>query len=122
VARPTLVFQLEAEPGEVFSLVGIGDLSAKSGRPVVGGGVVGEQAGRGTDRIGGRREGSGSMEGFSVAEGISGGERTVASQSMSHQRGPSGWGGSTQQCGAWGGVETVGGGLERVVRGCLSRP
>jgi hypothetical protein len=55
-------------------------------------------------------------------EGIGDGEKTAASQSRGHQRGPSGWGGSTQWHGAWGGVETVRGGLERVVCGGSGRP
>jgi hypothetical protein len=57
-----------------------------------------------------------------VMKQVSGGEETAASQSSGHQRGPSGWGGCTQRRGAWGGVETVGGGLERVVHGGSVRP
>jgi hypothetical protein len=79
--------------------------------------VVGEQAGRVADWIGGRREGRGSLEGFSVAEGINGRGRTLASRSRGHRRGLSGWGGSTRRHDAWVGVETVGEGLERVVHG-----
>jgi hypothetical protein len=74
--------------------------------------VAGEQAGRVADWISVRREGRGSPEGFSTVEGISGGERTIASQSRGHRRGPSDWGGSTWWHGAWDGVEMVGGGLE----------
>jgi hypothetical protein len=50
-------------------------------------------------------------------EGINGGEKTAASQSRGHRRGPSGWGGCTRQRGTWGGVETIGGGLQQAVRG-----
>jgi hypothetical protein len=74
------------------------------------------------DRIGGCREGRGSPEGFSTMGGISEEERTSASQSRDHRRGLSGWGGSTRQRSAWGGVETVGGGLEWDVHGGLGRP
>jgi hypothetical protein len=84
--------------------------------------VAGEQADRVADWIGGRREGRGSPEGFFVAEGIGGGERTAASWSRGHLQGPSGWGGSTWRRGAWGGVETDRGGLERVVDGGSGRP
>jgi hypothetical protein len=84
---------------------------------MVGGGVAGEQAGRVADQIGGRREGRGSPEGFSVAEGISSGKRTATSRSRGRRWGLSGWGGSTRQCGARSGVESVGGGLEQAVCG-----
>jgi hypothetical protein len=86
-------------------------------RPVVGDGVGKEQAGGVVDQIGGRREGRGSPEGFSMAEGIGGGERSAASRSRGHRRGPSSWRGSTLWRGAWGGVEMVGGGLEWAIRG-----
>jgi hypothetical protein len=86
-------------------------------RPVVCGGVAGEQASRVVDQIGGRREWRGSPEGFSAMEGIGDGERMVASRSRGHQRGQSSWGVSTQRRDAWGGVETVGGGLEQAIRG-----
>jgi hypothetical protein len=79
--------------------------------------VAGEQAGRVADRIGGRREGRGSPEGFFAAEGINGRGRTLASRSRCHRRGLSGWGGSTRKHDAWVGVETVGEGLERAVHG-----
>jgi hypothetical protein len=84
--------------------------------------VVREQAGGVTDRFGGRREGRSSPIGFSTVEGISGGEETVTNQSRGHRRGSSGWGGCTQWCGAWGGVETVGGWLEWAIRGGSIRP
>jgi hypothetical protein len=45
------------ETREAFSPVGTGDLPAKSGWPVDGGGVVGEQASGVIDRFVGRREG-----------------------------------------------------------------
>jgi hypothetical protein len=64
----------------------------------------------------------GSLEGLSAVEGISGGGRTLASQSRGHRRGPSGWGGSTQCCDAWGGVKAVGEEPERVVRGGSATP
>jgi hypothetical protein len=83
--------------------------------------VAGEQASGVTDRFGGQREWRSSSEGFSVAEGIGGGEETAASWSRGHQRGLSGWGECTRRCGAWGGVETVGGWLERAVCGGLVR-
>jgi hypothetical protein len=51
--------------------------------------------------------GGGSPEGLPAVEGIGDGVRTSASQSKGHRWGPSGWGGSTQRCGAWGGVEAV---------------
>jgi hypothetical protein len=86
-------------------------------RPMVGGGVTVEQAGRVADRIGGRREGRGSPEGFSAAEGISSGKRTATSRSRGRRWGLSGWGGSTRRCGAPSGVETVRGGLEQAVCG-----
>jgi hypothetical protein len=116
-ARPISAIWPDAEPGEAFSPVGTGGLLAKSGRPLVGGGVAGEQAGRVVDRIRGRREGRSSLEDFSTAEGIGGRERTMASQSRGHRQGPSGWGGSTRRCNAWGGIETVRGGLEWAIRG-----
>jgi hypothetical protein len=78
-------------------------------------GVAGQQAGGVRDRFGGQREGRGSPEGFSAVEGIGGGEATAPSQSRGHRWGPSDWGGSTQRHGAWGGVDTVEGGLERAV-------
>jgi hypothetical protein len=78
------------------------------------GGVAGEQAGGVTDWFGGRKEGRGSLEGFSTAEGINGREKTVASRSRGHQRGLSGLGGSTQWRGAWGGVEMTIEGLEQL--------
>jgi hypothetical protein len=53
---------------------------------------------------------------------VDGGEETAASRSRGHRWGSSGWGGCTQRRGAWGGVETVGGGLERAVHGGLVRP
>jgi hypothetical protein len=84
--------------------------------------VAGEQASRVTDRFGGQREGRSSSEGFFVAEGIGSGEETTARWSRGHQRGLSSWGECTRRCGAWGGVETVGGWLERAVRGGLVRP
>jgi hypothetical protein len=74
--------------------------------------VGGEQAGGVTNQFGGRKEGRVSPEGFSAAEGNDGGEQTATSWSRGHRRGPSSWGGSTQRCSAWGGVEMVGGGLE----------
>jgi hypothetical protein len=49
--------------------------------PVVSGGVARDQVSRVVDRIGGRREGRGSPEGFFAVEGIDGGERTAASRS-----------------------------------------
>jgi hypothetical protein len=52
-----------------------------------------------------------------VAEGISGGVRTATSRSRGHRRGPSGWGGGTRRRSAWGGVETVRGGLEWAIHG-----
>jgi hypothetical protein len=58
----------------------------------------------------------------STAEGIGGGEKMAASQSRVHRRGPSGWGGSTQRHGAWGGVEMVGGGLEHAIHSGSGRP
>jgi hypothetical protein len=84
--------------------------------------VAGEQAGRVTNRFGSRRDGRSSLEGFSAAEGISGGEEMAASWSKGHRRGPSGQGGCTRQRGAWGGVEMVGGWLEQDVRGGSIRP
>jgi hypothetical protein len=48
---------------------------------------------------------------------VGGGEETAVSRSRGHRWGPSGWGGSTRRRGAWGGVEMVGGGLERAVQG-----
>jgi hypothetical protein len=83
--------------------------------------VAGEQADVVTDWFGGRREGRSSLEGFSTAEGIGGGEEMVASQSRGHRRGPSGRGGCTRQRDAWGGVKTVGGWLEWAVRGSSIR-
>jgi hypothetical protein len=53
---------------------------------------------------------------------VGGGEETAASRSRGHRRGLSGWGGCTRRCGAWGGVETIGGGLEQVVRGGSVQP
>jgi hypothetical protein len=82
--------------------------------PVGGGGVAGEQAGGVTDQFGGRKEGRGSPEGFSVAEGINGREKTVARRSRGHRRSLSGLGGSTQWLGAWGGVEMTREGLEQL--------
>jgi hypothetical protein len=61
--------------------------------------------------------GAGSPEGLSMVEGINSGGKTSATRSRGHQRGPSGWGGSTRRSDAWGGVEAVGEGLERAVRG-----
>jgi hypothetical protein len=84
--------------------------------------VAGEQAGGVTDLFGGRREGRSSPEGFSMVEGIGGGEETVASRSRGHWWGPSGWEGCTQWHGAWGGVKTVGGALERAVRSGSVQP
>jgi hypothetical protein len=84
---------------------------------VVGSGIAGEQAGRVVDPIGGRREGRGSPEGFSMAEGIGSGGRTSASRSRGHWWGPSSWGERTRRCDAWGGVKTVEERLERAVRG-----
>jgi hypothetical protein len=94
----------------------------KSSQPAASSGVAGEQAGRVTDRFGGQREGRRSPEGFFVVEGNGGGEETAASLSRGHRRGPSDWGGCTLRHGAWGGVKTVGGGLEQAVRGGLVRP
>jgi hypothetical protein len=48
--------------------------------------------------------------------------KTAASRSRGHRWGPRGWGGSTRWRGAWGGVEMIGGGLERAVRGGSGRP
>jgi hypothetical protein len=45
----------------------------------------------------------------------------AASRSRGHRRGPSSWGGSTRRRSAWGGVETVEGGLERAIRGGLGQ-
>jgi hypothetical protein len=59
--------------------------------------------------------------GLSIVEGISGGEKTPASRSRSHQLGQSGWGGNTQWCGARGVVDSVEERLERVVRGGTCR-
>jgi hypothetical protein len=61
--------------------------------------------------------GAGSPEGLSMVEGINSGGKTSTSWRRGHQRGPSGWGGSTRQSDAWGGVEAIGEGLERAVRG-----
>jgi hypothetical protein len=44
--------------------------------------------------------------------------KTSASRSRGHQRGLSGCGGSTRRCEAWGGVGTIGEGLEWAIRGC----
>jgi hypothetical protein len=52
--------------------------------------VAEEQVGGVMDRFGNQREGRSSPEGFSVAEGIGGGEETAASRSRGHRRGPSG--------------------------------
>jgi hypothetical protein len=52
--------------------------------------VAEEQADRVADPIGGHKEGRGSSEGFSAAEGIGGGDRTSASRSRGHRRGLSG--------------------------------
>jgi hypothetical protein len=60
--------------------------------------------------------------GLTVAQQVDGGEETAASRSRGHRWGPSGWGGCTQRRGAWGGVEMVGGGLQRAVHGGLVRP
>jgi hypothetical protein len=79
--------------------------------------VAGEQAGGVMDQFGGRREGRSSPEGFSTTEGISGGEEMSASRSRGHWQGLSGRGGCTRWRGAWGGVETVEGWLERAVHG-----
>jgi hypothetical protein len=114
-AQPIIAFRPEAEPGKGFCPIGTGGLPAKSGLPMVGGGVAGEQGGRVADRLGGRREGRNSPEGFSGVEVIGGGGRTSASRSRGHQRGLSSWGGSTRRRDAWGGVDTVGEGLERAV-------
>jgi hypothetical protein len=51
--------------------------------------VVGELVGRVADWIGGRREGRGSPEGFSMVEGIGGGEGTAVSRSRAHGWRPS---------------------------------
>jgi hypothetical protein len=75
-----------------------------------------------TDRFGCQREGRGSPEGFSVVEGIGGGDKMAASWSRGHRRGLSGLGGSTWRCGAWGGVEMVEGGLKWAVRSGSGRP
>jgi hypothetical protein len=48
---------------------------------------------------------------------VDGGEEMAASRSRGHRRGPSNWGGSTRRGDAQGGVETVGGGMERAVHG-----
>jgi hypothetical protein len=77
--------------------------------------VAREQADGVTDRFGGRREGRSSPEGFSVAEGFGGGEETAA-------RWRSGWRGCTRWHGAWGGVEMVGGWLERAAYGGSVQP
>jgi hypothetical protein len=77
--------------------------------------VAGEQADGVMDQFGGRREGRSSLGGFSVMEGIGGGEEMAASRSRGHRRGPSDQGGCTQWHGAWGGVEMVRGWLEWAV-------
>jgi hypothetical protein len=64
-----------------------------------------------------RRGGGGSLDGSSIAEGISGRGRTSASRSRGHLWGPSGWRGSTRRHDAWCGVEAVGQGLKRAVYG-----
>jgi hypothetical protein len=64
-----------------------------------------------------RRGGWGSLDGSSIAEGISGRGRTSASRSRGHLWGPSGWRGSTRRHDAWCGVEAVGQGLKRAVYG-----
>jgi hypothetical protein len=84
--------------------------------------MAGEQAGGVMGRFCGRREGRSSSGGFSASKGISGGEETATSRSRGHRRGPCGWGGCTRWCGAWGGVETVGGWLEQAVHGGSVRP
>jgi hypothetical protein len=82
--------------------------------PVGGRGVAGEQADGVTNWFGGQKEGRGSPEGFSVAEGINDREKTMASQSRGHWRGLSSLGGSTQRRGTWGGVEVTREGLEQL--------
>jgi hypothetical protein len=60
--------------------------------------------------------------GLTVVKQVGSGEEMVANQSRGHQWGPSGWGGCTWWCGAWGGIEMVGGGLEHAVCGGLVWP
>jgi hypothetical protein len=60
--------------------------------------------------------------GLTVVKQVGGGEETVASQSRGHRQGSRGWGGSTRRRSAWGGVEMVGGWLERAVRGGSIQP
>jgi hypothetical protein len=55
--------------------------------------------------------------GLAAVKQVGGGGEIVARWSRGHRRGPTGWGGCTRRCGAWGGIETVGGGLEGAVRG-----
>jgi hypothetical protein len=119
VARPIQNREGPAEPGEAFSPSALAACRQNPAgrRPMVGGGVAGEQVGRVADRIGSRREGRGSPKGFSPVEVLGGGQRMVASWSWGHRRGLSGWGGSTWWRDAWGGVEMVVGGLEWAVRG-----
>jgi hypothetical protein len=68
---------------------------------------------------GGAHHGGG---GLMVVKQVGGGEETVASQSRGHRQGSRGWGGSTRRRSAWGGVEMVGGWLERAVRGGSIQP
>jgi hypothetical protein len=62
------------------------------------------------------------VRGLTTAKQVGGGEETPASRGRGHWWGLSGWGGSTRWRGAWGGVEMVGEGLERVVCGGSVRP
>jgi hypothetical protein len=55
--------------------------------------------------------------GLAAVKQVGGGEEMAASRSRGHWRDPSGGGGSTRRCGAWGGVEMVGGGLEQAICG-----
>jgi hypothetical protein len=58
--------------------------------------------------------------GLSIVEGISGGEKTPTSRSRGHRMGRRGWEGNTQRRDTWVGVEAVGEGPERPVRGGLA--
>jgi hypothetical protein len=113
-AQPTEPFSLRPKQGR--SSPPFAPVSCRR-NPAGGGGVAGEQAGEVMDRFGGRREGRSSLEGFSVAEGIGDGEEMAARGSRGHRRGPSGRGGCTWRCDAWGAIETVEGWLEQAVCG-----
>jgi hypothetical protein len=69
------------------------------------------------DQFCGRREGSCSPEGSSMAKGIGSMEEMAASRSRGSPAGPSSQGGCTRRRGTWGGVETVRGWLEWAVCG-----